>query len=52
MNASVAALLFVGLLLTLLGLFVAGSLGLIALGVLALLAAGVFEAVPARGRRP
>jgi hypothetical protein len=48
MNASVTALIFVGLLLTLLGLLVAGSLPLIGLGAVTLLSAGVLEAVAAR----
>ena len=48
MNASVTALIFVGLLLTLLGLLVAGSLPLIGQGVVTLLSAGVLEAVAAR----
>jgi hypothetical protein len=50
MNASVTALIFVGLLLTVLGLFVAGNVGLIALGVASLFGAGLFQAVEARGR--
>ena len=47
MNASVTALIFVGLLLTVLGLLVAGSLPLIALGVAALFGAGLFQALAA-----
>ena len=50
MNASVTALIFVGLLLTVLGLLVAGSLALIGLGVASLLAAGLFETLAARSR--
>jgi hypothetical protein len=50
MNASVTALIFVGLLLTVLGLLVAGSLALIGLGVASLFAAGLFEAIAARSR--
>ena len=50
MNASVTALIFVGLLLTVLGLLVAGSLALIGLGVAALFAAGLFETIAARSR--
>ena len=49
MTAS-AALLFVGLLLTLLGLFAAGSFAMIALGVAALFGAGLFQTLDARGR--
>jgi hypothetical protein len=49
MNASTTALIFVGLLLTVIGLLVAGSLPLIALGVTSLLGAGVLQAV-ATGR--
>jgi len=50
MNASVTALIFVGLLLTVLGRLVAGSLALIGLGVASLFAAGLFETIAARGR--
>ncbi len=50
MNASVTALILVGLLLTVLGLLVAGSLPLIGLGVAALFGAGLFEALGARAR--
>jgi len=50
MNASVTALIFVGLLLTVLGLLVAGSLALIGLGVASLFAAGLFETIAARSR--
>jgi hypothetical protein len=50
MNASVTALIFVGLLLTVLGLFVAGSLALIGLGVASLFGAGLFQAFAARDR--
>lgn len=49
MNASVSALIFVGLLLAVLGLFVAGSVVMIALGVAALVAAGAFQAVSSKG---
>jgi len=48
LNASVLALIFVGLLLAVLGLFAAGSVVLIGLGVAALIAAGAFEAVSSR----
>jgi hypothetical protein len=48
MNASVSALIFVGLLLTVLGLLVAGSLALIALGIAALIGAGLFQAIASR----
>jgi hypothetical protein len=50
MNASVTALIFVGLLLTVRGLFVAGNIALIALGVASLFAAGLFQTIAARGR--
>ncbi len=46
----VAALVIVGILLVVLGIFAAGSLPLIALGVVALIAAGMLE-VMARQRR-
>jgi len=48
MNASTTALIFVGLLLTVIGLFVAGSIALIALGVGSLLGAGILQTVAAR----
>ena len=48
MNASSTALVFVGLLLTLLGLFVAGNIVLIALGVVSLFGAAFFQALAAR----
>ena len=48
MNASVTALIFVGLLLTVLGLLVAGSLALIGLGVAALVGAGLLQAIASR----
>lgn len=50
MNASITALIFVGLLLTVLGLLVAGSIALIGVGVVALFGAGLFQAVTVRGR--
>lgn len=50
MNASVTALIFVGLLLTVLGLLVAGSVPLIGLGVAALFGAGLFEVLATRRR--
>ena len=42
-SQSVAALIFVGVILTFLGVFAAGSIALIALGVVALLGAGLFQ---------
>lgn len=42
-GVAVGALVVVGVLLVLLGLFAAGSFPLIALGVVALIAAGAFE---------
>jgi len=50
MNASVVALIFVGLLLTVLGLFAAGNLAIIGLGVASLLGAGLFQAFATRNR--
>lgn len=50
MNASVVALIFVGLLLTVLGLFVAGNLAVVALGVAALFGSGLFQAIASRPR--
>ena len=45
---SVAALLFVGVLLVALGLFVAGNMVIVGVGVVALFGAGVFETLGAR----
>jgi hypothetical protein len=45
MNAPVTALLFVGLLLAAIGLFVAGNIGLVALGVAGLWGAGLLQAL-------
>jgi hypothetical protein len=45
---SVAALLFVGVLLVALGLFVAGNMIIVGVGVVALFGAGVFETLAAR----
>ena len=50
MNASSTALVFVGLLLTLIGLFVAGNIVLIALGVVSLFGAAFFQAIAGRAR--
>jgi len=50
MNASSTALVFVGLLLTLIGLFVAGSIALIALGVASLFGAAFSQALATRSR--
>jgi hypothetical protein len=50
MSASVTALIFVGLLLTVLGLFVAGNVVLVALGVASLFGAGLFETIASRSR--
>jgi hypothetical protein len=47
-TASVAALIFVGIILAFLGLFAAGSFELIALGVVALLGAGLFQVLDRR----
>ena len=49
MSASVVALLFVGALLTALGLFVAGNLAVVALGVAALFGAGAVRDARAAG---
>jgi hypothetical protein len=48
MNGSTIALVFVGLLLTAIGLFVAGQIALIALGLVSLLGAALFETLAAR----
>ena len=48
MNASSTALVFVGLLLTLIGLFVAGNIVLIALGVASVFGAAFFQAIATR----
>ena len=45
---SVAALLFVGVLLVALGLFVAGNMVIVGVGVVALFGAGAFETLAAR----
>ncbi len=50
MNASTTALVFVGLLLTAIGLFVAGNLALIGLGVASLFGGSFFQALAARSR--
>jgi hypothetical protein len=47
-NASVTALIFVGLLLTILGLFVAGNMIVVVTGIVALFGAGVFETLGSR----
>ena len=47
-SVSVGALIFVGVLLTFLGLFAAGSIELIAIGVGALVAAGLFQTLQQR----
>jgi len=51
MNASTTALIFVALLLTVIGVFVAGSLPLIVLGVASLFGTGVLQAISSRGGR-
>ncbi len=48
MNASVTALVFVGLLLTVLGLLVASNRSIVALGIGALVVGGILEVIPAR----
>jgi hypothetical protein len=45
---SVAALLFVGVLLVALGLFVAGNMVIVGVGIVALFGAGAFETLSAR----
>jgi hypothetical protein len=47
-NASTTALVFVGLLLTAIGLFVAGSIALIGLGVASLFGAALFQTIAHR----
>ena len=51
MNAPVTALVFVGLLLAVVGLFVAGSIGLVALGVASLFGAGLLQTLGERAER-
>jgi hypothetical protein len=48
MFLSVAALLFVGVLLVGLGLFVAGNMVVVGVGIVALFGAGLFETIGAR----
>ena len=50
-NASTTALIFVGLLLIVIGLFVAGSMPLIVLGVVSLFGAGVLQGIAGRSAR-
>ena len=50
MNAANTALVYVGVLLAMIGLFVAGNIVLIALGVVSLFGAAFFQALTARGR--
>jgi hypothetical protein len=45
------ALVFAGLLLTLVGLFVAGNLSLVAIGVVSLFGAGLLQAIGERAAR-
>lgn len=47
-STSVAALIFTGIVLTFLGIFLAGSLELIGLGVACLFGAGLFQTLAAR----
>lgn len=51
MTAPISALVFVGLLLAVVGLFVAGNLELVALGVASLFGAGLLQALATRGAR-
>jgi hypothetical protein len=51
MTGTVAALVFVGLLLTAIGLFVAGSLSFVVLGVVSLVAGGFLESLGERRAR-
>jgi len=48
MNAPTTALVFVGLLLVAIGLFLAGSVGLVGLGIASLFGAGFFQALSDR----
>jgi len=48
MNAPTTALLFVGMLLVAIGLFVAGSIPLIGLGIVTLFGAALFQALATR----
>ena len=51
MSAPISALVFVGLLLVVIGLLVAGNLELVALGVASLFGAGLLQTVGARSDR-
>jgi hypothetical protein len=51
MSAPITALVFVGLLLALLGLFVAGNVVLIVVGVVSLFGAGLLQTLGDRVRR-
>jgi hypothetical protein len=51
MNAPTTALVFVGLLLAVIGLFVAGNLGLVTLGVASLFGAGILQTIGERSPR-
>jgi hypothetical protein len=51
MSASITALLGVGLLLTVIGLFVAGSIAFVALGVASVLGAAILQTVADRSPR-
>jgi hypothetical protein len=51
MTAPISALVFVGLLLTVIGLLVAGNIALIALGVASLFGAGLIQALESRNAR-
>ena len=48
MTGTIAALVFVGLLLTAIGLFVAGSLSFVALGIVSLVAGGILQSLNER----
>jgi hypothetical protein len=51
MTGTIAALVFVGLLLVAIGLFVAGSLSFVALGVVSLISGGLLQALDERTAR-
>jgi hypothetical protein len=51
MNAPVTALVFAGLLLVVLGLFVAGNLGIVALGLASIFGGGLLQVLGDRVRQ-
>lgn len=51
MSIPVAALTFLGILVSVLGLFVAGNVALLAIGLVTILAAGILEVIGGRAGR-